>query len=81
MKAVSANYRCALIYDSNTPALKTYDFSLDGTVTVSKTVAASLYTGIDWTLTTNKFDISDDCSALRINNKIAHYYLTTTAYV
>lgn len=43
------------------------------------TVTASLYGGITIDSTT-KFDVSDDCKALRINNKILHYYAADSAY-
>lgn len=72
IKAVSTNFRCALIYDLTvTATLKTYDFSIATPAPVDE-VTASLYTGIDLTLATTAFAVSDDCTAMRINNVIIH---------
>lgn len=74
VKAVSANYKCALIYESVTPALKTcsFDLAATGSATIVDVVTASLYSGITLTNAATTFAVSDDCTALRINNVIIH---------
>ena len=72
---MSANKNCAIIYESAaTPALKVYDFSGTTTKNISGscTVPAAIYAGITITDASVKFNVSDDCSAIRINSKLAH---------
>ena len=84
VKANSANYKCALILNADTsPTLITYDFDKmeTGSATVVDTVASSLYSGITIGASSNTFDISDDCKAIRINNIIIHKHTDGVSYV
>jgi hypothetical protein len=63
--------------------LKTYDFTLttsDVTVSSSRTITASLYTGITITDSSVKFEVSDNCNAVRINNVLLHWNSGTGAF-
>ena len=75
-KAVSKNFKCAVIIDNTgTPVVKVYDFSIttsDRTVTSSRTVASALYTGVVLDDPFTKFDVSDNCNAVRIGNVFVH---------
>lgn len=73
LKAVSFNDKCALIYDSATPALKAVNFVPTPTATAFATIPAALYSGIDLTAAATTFDVSDNCKAFRINTKVFHY--------
>ena len=68
-----------MIYDGS--ILKVYDLRSTSTITTAsfRTVAGSIYSGITITDAATKFAVSDDCSAVRINSKIAHW--NSTAYV
>lgn len=80
VKAVSANQKCALLYETVGPSLKVVDLSTAGAGTVFATVGAALYTTIDLTAVTTTFDVADNCKALRINAVILHYYTASSAY-
>lgn len=77
LKALSKNLRCAAIYDSaSSGTLKIYEFrplSADVAVSGFRTVASALYTGITLTNPSTKFDVADDCNAVRINNVLLHW--------
>lgn len=69
LKAVSTNYKCAIIHDSGTAnSLKVYNFGQTSTTsaTIFNTVTASLYTGITLTDEATTFAVSDDCRGIRI---------------
>lgn len=77
LKANSANYKCAVVDDTNTAnTLNTYDFT--ASTATSRPVTAALFSGITLSDAGTKFDVSDNCNGLRINNKILHW--STSAY-
>lgn len=79
LKAVSANYLCALIYDSASASLKIIPFTSTTAVSTS-TVSANFYTGLTLTDANITFDVSDDCNGFRINKVIGHLNPNTTQY-
>jgi hypothetical protein len=86
LKVVSANKKCAIIYDSAGPSLKSYNFNKPGTASITEAdgvlIAASTYSGIDiTTLAGNLWQVSDDCNALRIGQKVMHWDNSTTNYI
>lgn len=77
MKALSKNQLCAAIITSaGTSKLKIYNFASSSDSTLSTTpfgtLADASYTG-DITLDATKVDVSDDCTGLRIGDKIFHW--------
>lgn len=54
--------------------MKVVNFDVATTATLYATVTDTLYTGITLTDAATTFAVSDNCRALRINDKIFHYY-------
>jgi len=84
LKIASPKKTCALIYDgSATPSLKVYDLTgtTNATVSAFRTVASSIYTGISLTDSATYFHVTDDCSGIRINFRLAHWNSASSAYV
>lgn len=83
--ASSRSKKCVVIVDSTTGsnALHVANMysasSTDLSAAVIRTVTASLYSGITLTDVETIFDVSDDCSGLKVNDKILHW--DTSAYV
>ena len=87
LKAVSANYKCVLIYDSTSgsTSLKAYNFDLTTTAAIlttsGDTVTANSYTGNDpATLDRTNFAIADNCKALRVSNVIINKHTDNIFY-
>lgn len=75
-----------ILNTDTTPTLIVYDFDKTDTVVTTDpsdpvTVASSLYSGITIGASSNTFDISDDCKAIRINNIIIHKHTDGVSYV
>lgn len=70
LKAVSSNKKCVLYFDSATSKLMVFDLLTQAYVEKTNVIKPSLYSGID--LSTAQFDVSNDCSSVRINNKVFH---------
>mgnify|MGYP006869352802 CR=1 FL=1 len=68
-----------MIYDGTD--LKTYSFNNSLTDPQSFTVTKTLYTGVTITDPTNTFDVSDYCDAIRINDKIFHWYYPSFSFL
>ena len=76
LKASSANFKCAVFDDTATAnTLQTYHFT--GGSTSATAVTAALFSGI--TIASASYAVPDDCSGLRINDKILR--LDGAAYV
>lgn len=82
LKALSSNYRCSAFHDttSGDGVLKVYSFDeSSATATLKSTLATNLYTGTSLGAASTTFQISDDCSGLRIGGKLFNW--VTSAYV
>lgn len=81
LRAVSLNFNCALFYNPSTPELNVYSFDIEGEVTAFKTLDSSLFNGINPVLGSTKYEVSDDCNAVRMADNIFHYDATNSVYV
>lgn len=68
-----------MIYDGTN--VNVYNFGTPGTINLYRTVTSTLYSGDITIATTTIFDVSDDCNAIRIDNKIFHYFISSSNYV
>lgn len=71
LKAVSENYLCALVYDTEAAQLQTVSFATSD-ATVGGVISADFYAGIDINDADNTYAISEDCTGVRINDIIGH---------